>query len=513
MNIAPVLNAWGSLRAVRLSSWLLLSLTMFLALFLGLLIGLFAAQFSLFVSVILLGLLSLVVMAYMPPLQSIPNRLLLWGLTCTLALYFIWPRNVFIPIGFLPVKHPQRLLYLGVIACALYVVLKCAPARQRLARALQALPLLTGLWAALAAWQFVSLLASEFPLALFGGWFVEFLVVTSVYPLALLCLADTRDLKRLLWALLAAAFLNVLFAVPESLLKRNLFEPFISLGNLDPETARQFLAAKFRGGQYRAQAAFDHPLLYAEFLAVCLPVAGAFALQRGRLGWLAAGLVPLLLAGLYLSHSRVAIVATLLVGVAMFGAVVVRGAQAGRRNPWPLVAALFAVPLVAIAAFLASNVVRDVTAGRSHDESSSTSARLQMLDTGVKRIAEQPLFGYGPRMAAVTLNFQNTSGVLTLDNYLLALTLESGVPALLLYLAVLVLAAWRALRYAVSETDVDLARLALGIFGAMAAFGPIKLVLGTALNNALLPVLMAGLALLVLAPHAKFELPMKKIAR
>lgn len=484
-------------RGFQFGPILLLLAMLLLAAFIGLAVAVLPLQLSVLLSGGFIALLALVVMGLAPPMVQVPAKTLAWGIVIVLAFYFVWPRNVFLPIQGLPVKHPQRLLYLLFLTYAVYVFFKCAPARQQLARALVAVPWLTGLWVAFAAWQFVSLLAAKQTLPLVGTWFVETLVVTLVYPLVLLCCPTLKDFQRLFAGLLVAALVNCLYALPETVLHRNLFERFVTLELLDPEIARQIIAAKVRSGQFRAQGAFDHPLLMAEFLAVNLPFAIALTFQRGR-RLLGAAALLLLLLGLYLTHSRVAVVASVLAVSAMVVTLIFRGAQQGRRNPWPLVISLFLVPVVALGGVLATQLVANVAAGTNQMEANSTSARLQMLYGGLKLIQQEPLFGYGPGTAGFVLNFQNTFGVMTLDNYLLAVTLNGGVPALVIYLMLLTVAGWHALRLAVSAEATAMHRLGWVVFGALLAFGPIKLVLGTALNNLMLPVWMSCLAVLML---------------
>jgi hypothetical protein len=493
---SPTLVRW---QAPSRQSWNtagLLAVLSLVAVLCGMAIALFPLQLSVLVTGFFLFLLSLAVAAVAPPMQRVPAQTLAWGLAIALAFYFIWPRNVFLPVRGLPVKHPQRLFYLLLLAYAAYVLLKCAPARQQLARSLAAVPWVTGLWVAFAVWQFFALLASKSPLGLMGNWAVETLVVTLLYPLVLLCCPTLKDFQRLFWALLVAALFNAALTLPETWLRRNLFEGFISLDALDPQMAQQIIAAKLRGGQFRAQAAFDHPLLLAEFLVVNLPFAFLLCAQRGRrlLGTLAVGL---LFVGLYFSHSRVAVVASLLAISAMVVALILRGARQGARNPWPLVAALFAVPLAAAGAVVVTEVITTVTSGVTYVEASSTQARWQMFYGGLRLIEKEPLLGYGPGTAGFVLNFQNTFGVMTLDNYLLAVTLDFGVPALFIYLALLSVAGFVALRHATSSESTTGRKLAFVCFGALMAFGPIKLVLGTALNNLMLPVWLACIAAIV----------------
>ncbi len=477
-------------------------IAMLVAVLVGLSVSVLPVQLSiLFSGTIVMGL-ALLVMAVAPPMTTVPARALAWGLVIVIAFYFIWPRNVFLPLRGLPVKHPQRLLYLMFLAYAFYVLVKCAPARAQLARGLKAVPWLSALWLVFVIWQLISLVLAKHALGLFGGWLVDTLVATLLYPLALLCLNSVRDCYRLFGGLLVAAVVNCLFAIPETLLHRNLFDRFVTLDGMDPEAVKQFLAAKLRGGQFRAQGAFDHPLLLAEFLAVNLPFALVLLLQRGR-RLLGAGAVSLLLMGLYLSHSRTALVAGVVAVSAMVLALIIRGARQGRRNPWPLVGALFAIP-VAVAGFVfASGLLQRVAAGTTATEASSTEARWAMLRGGWRLIQQEPVFGHGPGTAGYVLNFQNSAGVMTLDNYLLALGLDFGLPGLFLYLAVLAVTAWRALSIAVDATDNNRHFLAWALFGAVLAFAPIKMVLGTGLNNLLLYAWMAVVAALVVSDSTR----------
>lgn len=462
----------------------------------GLAIPLLPLQLSMGFGMLAVGVTALLVTAVAPQMTQIPHRALAWGLVIALVFYFVWPRNVFLPVRGLPVKHPQRLFYLLFLAYAAYVVLKCHPARQRLAQGLRAMPWFTGLWLALAMWQLLSLVFSEHSLALIGPWFVDFLVVTLVYPLVLLCLATPQDYRRLMIGLLLAALFNCLLAIPESVLQRNLFESFIALESLDPVMAQQIIAAKVRGGAYRAQAAFDHPLLFAEFLVVNVPVAIALLLERGRRTLGACALV-LLAIGLALSHSRIALVASALAIAVIVVVLILRGAQVGRRNPWPLVAAVFAVPVAVLALALGTDFVAQVAVGRTAVEASSSSVRLIQLVEGWRRVQEQPLLGFGPATAGFVLNFQNTFGVRTLDNYLLSLALDSGIPALALFVLAIVALGWRSAGIAIVSHHNQCQNIAMTVVAGLVAFVAIKGVLGTPLNNLLLPMWAATIAILI----------------
>ncbi|MCP5877326.1 hypothetical protein NL390_33200, partial [Klebsiella pneumoniae] len=80
--------------------------------------------------------------------------------------------------------------------------------------------------------------------------------------------------------------------------------------------------------------------------------------------------------------------------------------------------------------------VGSITAGRTAVEASSSNARAVMLWEGTALLFESPIFGYGPGLGALALNFRNPDGVLTLDNYLLILALDCGVIPVILFVGI-----------------------------------------------------------------------------
>jgi hypothetical protein len=456
----------------------------------GLAIAVLPLNLSLAFAILLIGGLVLAVAAVSPPMRRIPERSLLLGLCLCVGLYFLWPRNVFLPIPALPIKHPQRLVHLCLLLWAMVVLAKCAPARERVSERLRAIPWVTTAWVVFWVWMGLSAVTSRAPLAAWSSWLLDVLIVAAMYPLALLALKSQREVRLLVLALVGAACLNAAFAMVESVRQRNLFESVSSLHLVDPEMAKLVVDAKIRGGKYRAQAAFDHPLLFAEYMVVCLPFVLVSLLVRGRgrlLSFLAAIAV---VAGLTLAHSRVVLAASLIMGLVLAVLLILRGAAAGRRNPWPLVLTLLALPIALLFGFFATDVLGNLAQGRSADEANSSGARVTMLVQGLQVLAESPLLGYGAGQGALALNFRNTFGLLTLDNFLLVVALDAGVPALLAFLLCTVAAIATSFRLAVVH-DLQTSAWPLAVPAAIAAFLAIKLVLGTNLNNLLLGLLLA----------------------
>jgi O-Antigen ligase len=471
----------------------------FVCLLIGVAIPILPIQLTVIGAALLMAPFFVVVVWMLPAMKNDPARALKWMLLASMFLYCVWPRNVFIPLPGLPVKHPQKMLYFLTLAYAMYAFVKSAPVRDRLRTVWQSNRGMLGIAALFVAWSALTVAGSEQPVFSLFVWLQELLYVWALLPLLVIVLRSTNDLRHLILVFLAAAVVNVLYALPEVVWHRNIFESVTTLAEIDPAMARQLYAVKARGGAHRAQAAFDHPLLFAEFLAVLLPICLA-ALADPRLRKWALFTLPCLVVGLGLSASRVAAVASA-VGVFVFLVfVILRNAVSANRSPWPLVLTLIAAPVILAAFPIFLGGMDALIQGRSATEQHSTLVRQQMLAEGLELIADSWVHGFGPGVGAMKLNFQSGEGVVTLDNYLLMLTLDSGLVGFAFFLTLVLFVANQlgalALR---SETGL----FGASLMGGLCAFLAVKTVLGTGLNNYLLPVFMVATVVMLNAAKHK----------
>lgn len=415
---------------------------------------------------------------------------LYWTFLTVFALYFIWPQGAFIAGLKLPVKHPQKIAFLLVFALWLTAIIKVPAVRQRfIARVRMARPVTTAvsvfaLLGLLSCWNSIA------PLFSLYRWAQEAIWVISIFFIVLSLPNSLRQVHGAIAALSAAAVLNAIFAIPETLRRKNLFERFSNLDAVDPITAQAILEAKFRGGGYRAQASFDHPLLFAEFLLVMAPlacVALGYAYRRWRPS---VTLVPIYLFGVLSTRSRVSAVVA---GIALLFALVFWFVYLTRKNHrtlMPVIQTVFAIPLMLALLLGAGFAGSELIAGRNTDEFLSSLARLEMLRESWPLILAQPWLGYGHGAGGFVLGFADSSGMMTLDNYFLGVALDNGVLALVALLTGLFLALTRAIAMAASH-DPDLRRIGLACSTGLLSVLLIKLVLGTGLNNGLMYFLMA----------------------
>lgn len=472
---------------------LLAATTGLLAVLMGAAVAILPPILSLAIACVLIAPVALLLLARAPEMTEIPSKLLSSLFIATIFLYFIWPRNAFIPISALPIKHPQKMLHLALLSFYLYCLIKCQPLRDHVKSVFIKNKSLFFAWLMLAIWQLLSILTSEVPALSLLRWTNDFITLYMTLPLMVGCITTPDNLKQLIISIIAAGFINVVYAAPEVIFRKNIFEKIITLSEIDPVTAKQIIAAKLRGGSYRAQASFDHPILFAEYLCLTLPfaVTATYFSKRKVLGLIVA---LALLAGLAVSQSRTATVA----GAAAFSITAIMLATNFARNSQKagavLSGTLILSPILAATTYITVIIIGDFIVGRSHVESGSTSARVDMLYEGIKLAMDSPLLGFGQGLGPITLNFTNGDGLMTLDNFYLILVLDGGFPALLLFLAIIFMTGKKCWS---SRNDMPI--IGYATLGSLVAFTLIKSILGTNLNNVILPLLMGTCMLGALA--------------
>jgi hypothetical protein len=138
-------------------------------------------------------------------------------------------------------------------------------------------------------------------------------------------------------------------------------------------------------------------------------------------------------------------------------------------------------------------LVVQLAVGRTADEAVSSYARVQMLERAVVGAAENPLVGSGPAIGGAEAANVNSRGRSSLDSLWLVLLLESGLPALLLFVGLLAAGTSRVLTGMRAGFQGPAQTSAAWAF-AILAFALTSLVLGTPHN---LPLLYLALGALV----------------
>lgn len=370
----------------------------------------------------------------MPKRKESPDALLNGLLLILLALINLWPQYVFYRFGGLPAINPTKLAWLSFLLVSFFCVISCRQPVERLFRRCAAHPVLIGSVCFLMFWRIVSSLAGVEPIVQTWQLGSEIVTFYVIFFMALAVLRDEKDVFRLLAVLVVVAALQATLASYESVVKHTLFDKFISASQDDAATLQSALIEKFRGGHYRAQGTFEHPMVLAEFLAMMVPLAVAVFLRSKAffLRCIAAGFVPLAVAMIVASRSRSGI-AVLLAAVLLVGLLLMlpRKRFSGKSDSSSvlLIIAFLLPVLVAVAYFVGAEVL-SLVAGRNQSEANSTMTRVLMFQKGIPLLLDSPLVGYGNGLGAIKLGFFD--GVrYNIDSYFLSTALDAGVPGLL----------------------------------------------------------------------------------
>lgn len=342
-------------------------------------------------------------------------------------------------MGTLPIINPQRVVGLLLVLC---VVLNSLLSRSWYARGVERLKLAKGpvlLVSSFFLWRLLSAFFSEDPVYSLFIVTIDIMLQFVFFILIIVEFNSRRDVRAGLNIILAGAILVVLFGVIESITEHNIFFSLAPSGSSDTAYIASAVSEKIRES-YRVQAAFLHPLVLAEYLVIVIPVAVMFLffLQCRLLFKISAAFV--LAGGLYVlicTGSRSGIVA-FGIQIIVFSFFLLR--QKIKKSRGFRTVFVFTV---AVGVFCAVSVVAyyygpNLLLGRDSTEMSSTATRLIQLYKGSSAVEDKPLMGWGPGVGGNYAAVENPkTGMATVDDYYLSLALESGIPALVLFVLML----------------------------------------------------------------------------
>jgi hypothetical protein len=371
----------------------------------------------------------------------------LFWVTALLSVFALWPSYLLVKVGGLPSIDLRRIAAGATLVLGLYYWINGR------ARATQFIPantnpIKTGFWLVTiyAGWRVLSCVASAAPVASFIQVVWEILYYYSLFYIGYVFFGSDTLRVRVHKVMLLLMVLIAAYACVERVLGKNPMVQWAPSNEEFEAVVRAMSLSRIRDGVFRTQGTFEHPLLLSEFAAITASFAVATLLWPGRqqvskiLGAMA--LLASLAAG-YLSGSRSSFIA-LGVGV---GVVIAMRLMAPKTRVTPSQAVLRKLSaiglLIGAVAFFAP-VVIVMSEGKNIGEASSTGARMTQLRIGSEAIAQQPILGWGPGSGPIIAGIKTGSGVSTMDNYLLSVAIESGIPGVALFLACLLYPAWAA---------------------------------------------------------------------
>jgi O-antigen ligase len=330
----------------------------------------------------------------------------------------------------------------------------------------------------------------------FAEYTLNWYVPAIAAVIALRNIDDVRKvLKLIAWCSFIVAGLGVVDFVGQhnyaiDIIPKPLLNAMMSA---NPSFAEIVNSNPFRNGIYRSSSIYNVPLSYGEFAAMVAPIGGYFFFHGEKFRERVLGTLVILgsLASLLVSGARGGSVALVVSMPILFALWVARNA---RSNPLSMVG-----PLGGAVAFLATTVlfVGVAMPGRLHkmvlgggEAASSDTARLDQFKLAVPHIISNPLTGHGIGNAGVVIGYA-PYGSLTVDTSILSVVVDTGVPGLIFFFGMLILAAWSMARIYLDGQDRDSA-VGVAFACSFIAFAVYRLVLSQRENQPLVFILLGA---------------------
>lgn len=476
----------------------------------GFFFALFVPYMFIFFALPVLALAVVTIWA-LPDMKTAPTGALTPLLFTFIAALFLWPNYLAIALPGLPWITMIRLTTFPMALIFLVCVSVSAEFRADLGRSLNAAP---PIWKVMALFVLVQVLSVAFSKNTTQS--VQTLLVaqtawTAIFFISAYVFAKPGRVQRLAVVLWMIALIVGALAMMErhthQVLWANHIPSFLKVGD---EFVQRILAGAVRSttGQYRTQATFSTALGLSEYCALTLPFVLHFI--AGKYGFLVRALalatVPFLLFVIISTDARLGLLGFFLsLMVYLFLWAVLRWT----RNKASLIgpATVMVYPVVFCAAVSATFLVgriRNKVWG-SGQYSASNEGRLAQVRAGTPMVLDHPL-GHGFGMGSEALGYANKAGVQTVDSYLLLIGLDLGFIGLLIYVALLVLPVYYAIKYSFTDqARQDDNSFLIPLAVSLVNFAAIKLIFANDDNHPLMFMMMGAVVAIVCRIRSQLE--------
>lgn len=373
-------------------------------------------------------------------------RLIFSSLLITISLSVVWPRYIFLHLSGLPSINALTLATMGSLYfCLIYLIFSpdfTDLVKQTMHNSGQ-IPRWIGLFL---GWRLLACFIGETPVLSLTSFIKELIYINSFILFGYIFASLENGGIVLFRILIFCGILVGLAGISEAFSEHNLFSKFASAGE-DGDvsgTLANIAAEKIREGAYRAQSTFDHPIVFAQFVAALIPVSIYGMLREKSFFWriLAFASLPIALLSILKSGSRAGIVSVMvafgLVAVVMW----LRALVHGRLTK---IVAFVSLPALLGGLGVGYLLLKELAAGRGQHEVSSSEVRILMLRNGISSLTDNPIFGFGQGQAITKAGIFNSKGLATIDNYFLSIAIDSGYIGLALFIILLLVFTIKAL--------------------------------------------------------------------
>lgn len=356
-----------------------------------------------------------------------------------LTLFTLWPTYAGLKVAGLPILNIQRiyaLLLIVLTLSSLFASPKNMTIAYRVFRESLGAVVLVSLFF---LWRLVSSVFSEDPIYSVFIAALDILLQYSFFMITILVVSNEKKvIKSLQFVLYGAAIVSII-GVIESLVQTNMFYNLVPKSAMETGFVASALTEKIRGS-YRTQAGFLHPLVLAEYMILTIPIAILFLkIKISRHIKLISILVLTLGAYTLISTgSRAGVLIFILQLGLMFLFRLIQDIK-NQQKIMPVIRSFGMIVVICIGVPVSYNFASVALEGQSNSESMSTQARIDQFNLGLETFEKHPLVGWGPGLAANHVASSNvTTGEKSVDNYYLTLAADSGLPAFILFVCIVV---------------------------------------------------------------------------
>jgi len=398
----------------------------------------------------------------------------------------------------LPAINPEKIIHAVLMIAWVFFLFSSSGLRKLLIDRIYKTKLVVALMALYLTWRLISGLVSDestyyFQLKTLG---FEVFNYFSLYFIALSAWGSFEDARKFIIAIVITTTAVLAITVVESQTQHIYFAKYANVQEDATGRLAETIREKYRAGKYRVQANMEHPLVLAEYLMLAAPLFLYIALRQRKafIKLLTGTAIMVLFFAIYKTDSRAALSALMML-VVLSPIIFLYSKYARKRGE------LFSITLVIFLAFLVLTVplalesVFRIISGDLMAGSASTESRIYMIDKGIPLIDASPLFGYGIGVGGAKVGYILVSGLYSIDNYYLTIALDSGLPALLLLIAIKLYFLFKAGRLLLNHNAYDMYALS-AIIVSLVGFFVMRSILTIPTNYWLVYILFAMIVLL-----------------
>jgi len=400
-----------------------------------------------FALIVLIPVLVLV-LYYIPKATSFPEKLLRRMFYIWVPLTVIWPYFLVINPGINFDIHPSRILLLVVFVIWMYNIIKSRPFQDRLRDYNELYKFFYFFIFFLLLTKFYGIFLSGAFSVSMNGFFKELTEVFIPASLALILIRTQEALQKVLATLTWVAVVVTLIALEEYRLQTTVWYAYLPDGIFaTAEHIDRAMRPKIRDGAYRLQSLFAHPLSFAQYGALVLPLifVKVFQTEKWLVRFFWISLTAAVIFVLFGSGSR-SVQPALIAQVGILAIAFTIILMKRRRTNFIGWIYLLMTPIIFSVGPILVILTRRAYTGGSDHAAGSTQARSDMWALGLEKLGSSPanaLFGFGHSRASDVVNWQ---GGISIDTYFLNILMDHGVFGFAAFILMIVMALFQAFR-------------------------------------------------------------------